>query len=248
MAAASFEEPSGQSGDGEVARGRRPTARRELVGGEIDDHAARLFAERGFAGTSLQDIAEAVGVTRQALYYYVKSKDEILGRLVSEMTDRLVDRMQAIHDDPSLDPPNALHRIAYLTATDRAVNRTRFQLLDRSASALPEHLAESYLSGRRRALAVLRAVVEEGIDAGVFRPVDSRVAALSVLGMCNWVAWWFEPAPDHPVEPVATQIAEGAVAMLRAPDSGADPLSALAAARIHLDQLERHLTGRSPTS
>src|SRR5213079_854717 len=57
------------------------TARRELVENEIYEIAIRLFAERGFAGTSLQDIADALGITRPALYYYVKSKDELLAKL-----------------------------------------------------------------------------------------------------------------------------------------------------------------------
>lgn len=63
------------------------SVRRDLVENEIYDHAARLFAERGFAGTSLQDVADAMGLTRSALYYYVKNKDELLARLVSEITE-----------------------------------------------------------------------------------------------------------------------------------------------------------------
>ena len=62
--------------------GVRGSTRRELVENEMYEHAARLFAERGFAGTSLQDVADAMGVTRPALYYYVKSKDELLSKLV----------------------------------------------------------------------------------------------------------------------------------------------------------------------
>ena len=72
---------------GEPRAGRSGTARRELVENEIYEHATRLFAERGFAGTSLQDIADAMGMTRPALYYYVKSKDELLAKLVTEVTD-----------------------------------------------------------------------------------------------------------------------------------------------------------------
>jgi AcrR family transcriptional regulator len=75
---------------GRRVRGRsvdRPRkARRELVENEIYEHATRLFAERGFAGTRLQDIADALGITRLALYYYVKSKDELLAKLVTEVT------------------------------------------------------------------------------------------------------------------------------------------------------------------
>ncbi|MER5436873.1 helix-turn-helix domain-containing protein, partial [Streptomyces sp. NPDC002588] len=56
----------------------RSTARRELIENEMFEQASRLFAERGFAGTNLGDIAEAMGITRPALYYYVKSKDDLL--------------------------------------------------------------------------------------------------------------------------------------------------------------------------
>lgn len=227
--------------DGDVGNQGRTTARRELVETEIHEHAARLFAERGFAGTSLQDIADAVGITRQALYYYVKSKDEILGKLVADLTSSVVTRTREIRADPGLSHAERLRRIAYLTVTDRARDRTRFQLLDRSASALPEELAAAFLEGRRKALAEVRGVIEDGIAAGEFRALDARVAALSVLGMCNWVAWWYEPAPDHPVEPIANQMADSAVTMLRAEVTAADPRAALAAARASLDLLERHL-------
>ena len=64
---------------------RKP--RRELVEAQIYEQATRLFAERGFAGTSLQDIADAMGMTRPALYYYVKNKDQLLARLVTEITE-----------------------------------------------------------------------------------------------------------------------------------------------------------------
>jgi 2,3-dihydroxybenzoate-AMP ligase len=239
--------PSSGSRNGNRS-GRKTTARRELVETEIHERAAGLFAQRGFAGTSLQDIADSVGITRQALYYYVRSKEEILGRLVSDLTERIVARMHEIRDDPTLGPVQKLRSIAHLLASDRAVNRVRFQLLDRSAAALPADLAAAYLEGRRNALAEVRAVIDAGIEAGAFRWVDSRIAALSVLGMCNWVAWWFEPGPDHPVEPIAAQIAEGAVAMLRATEGtpSADPRAALAAARAGLDHLERLLQPRTP--
>jgi hypothetical protein len=59
------------SGVKETTAGR-PTARRELVENEMFKQASRLFAERGFAGTNLGDIAEAMGITRPALYYYAK--------------------------------------------------------------------------------------------------------------------------------------------------------------------------------
>ena len=50
------------------------------------DHAVRLFGQRGFAGTSLQDVADAAGMTRPAIYHYFASKEQMLSRLVTEVT------------------------------------------------------------------------------------------------------------------------------------------------------------------
>lgn len=63
---------------------------------QIMEEATRLFADRGFAGTSLQDIADATGLTRPALYHYFGSKEELLSRLVSELTEGPADELGEI--------------------------------------------------------------------------------------------------------------------------------------------------------
>lgn len=197
-------------------------ARRELLEKAIFDQAARLFAERGYAGTTPQDIADAVGVTRQNLYYYVKSKEEILSRLVAEMATQNVEGVEALAASEG-SAPDRLRRLARHLVLDRAAHGMRFQMLDRSQSALPPDLAERFLALRRAALAALVRVIEDGIAEGWFRGVDPRVAALSVIGMCNWVAWWYEPGHADPEE-IADQIADGAVAMLsRGSRAAGDP-------------------------
>ncbi len=224
-------------------RSGQSSARRELVEAQIFEEAARLFAERGFAGTTPQDIADAVGISRQSLYYYVESKDEILARLVSEMAVQIVSEMKEIAE-LDLEPPERLRALVQHLVIDRAVNRTRFRLLDRSESALSPELAAEYLQGRRAALAIMVAVIEDGVARGWFRVVESRIAALSVIGMCNWVAWWFEPGPDRPVAPIADQLAEGAVAMLAAPGSStpaSDPRAVVDEIRDQLERLTRML-------
>ena len=228
---------------GSDAEGAR-SPRRELIEAQIYEQAARLFAERGYAGTTPQDIADAAGVSRQGLYYYVRSKEEILQRLVADMTTDAATRVQAVMDEP-LEAPEKLRRLAHMLVIDRATNRTRFRLLDRSESVLPPDLAKEYLSGRRALLKTMTGLIDEGVASGFFRAGDSRVAALSVLGMCNWVAWWFEPSDEHPVEPVATQIADNAVTMLQvgaAASSNSDIREAVQAARSALNDLDAALS------
>jgi AcrR family transcriptional regulator len=227
---------------GGAESGRSP--RRELIEAQIYEQAARLFAERGYAGTTPQDIADAAGVSRQGLYYYVRSKEEILQRLVSEMAVEAATRMQAVVAE-DIDSREKLRRMAYLLVIDRAANRTRFRMLDRSESVLPPDLAEDYLNGRRSLLKLVTDLIDAGIAEGFFRQGDSRVAALSVLGMCNWVAWWFEPSSEHPVEPVARQIADNAVAMLQTSpvmNSSENIRGAVQSVRAALDGLDSALS------
>jgi AcrR family transcriptional regulator len=226
-------------------RGTASTARRELVENELYEHATRLFAERGFAGTSLQDIADALGITRPALYYYVKSKDELLAKLVTEVTNGPLDELTELLARPGLDPVDALRGTVEVLVRRRATQPERFRLLIRSEAELPEGLTAAYDDSRRAVLRTIAEVVEGGIRAGRFRPVDARVAALGVLGMCNWVAWWFHPGGRDTTEAVIAQLADMAVGALQRPDhqipDGEGPAAAIKLLRQDLDHLERLL-------
>ncbi|OLT16180.1 TetR family transcriptional regulator [Pseudonocardia sp. CNS-139] len=228
-----------------VRSARAGTARRELVENELYEHATRLFAERGFAGTNLQDIADALGITRPALYYYVKSKDELLAKLVTEVTNGPLDDLSELVARAELDPVQKLRGIVEIIVGRRATQPARFRLLIRSEAELPEELTAAYDESRRAVLRTIAGVVEDGVRAGRFRPVDSRIAALGVLGMCNWVAWWFHPGGRDTAESVTEQLADMAVGALQRPDGnvldGEGPAAALKMIRQDLDHLERIL-------
>ena len=224
----------------------KPTIRRDLVMTEIYDQATRLFAERGFAGTSFQDIADAVGLTRPALYYYVKSKDELLAKLVAEITEGSAAGITAIARRADLDPATKLHAIMTTSVQRQAQYAARFRLLIRSEAELPDDLARAHEAGRRAVLKAVARVIDQGIEEGVFRPVDARIAALGLLGMNNWVAWWFQPDGKDGAETVAGQLADMAVAALRSRDqdsAAAGPAGMLQQIRQDLDHLERLLPG-----
>ncbi len=211
---------------------------------EICEQASRLFAEKGFAGTNLQDIAEAMGITRPALYYYVKSKDELLARLVTQISEAPSAEIEALGNDETLDPATRLRKIAHLIALQRARQPARFQLLLRSQADLPPAVAKANRLAQRATLTCLVHVMEAGILQGQFRPVDTRTTALAVAGMCNWVAWWHHPGDSHITDTeVADQVSDLAVAMVirseeRTP-AVSGPRAALALLRQDLDYLER---------
>ena len=233
-------QPAAAAGNG------KPTIRRELVMNEIYDQATRLFAERGFAGTSFQDIADAVGLTRPALYYYVKSKDELLAKLVAEITEGSAAGISAITRRADLDPAAKLHAIMTTSVQRQAQYAARFRLLIRSEAELPDDLAKAHEAGRRAVLKAVARVIDQGIEEGVFRAVDARIAALGLLGMNNWVAWWFQPDGKDDAETVAGQLADMAVAAVRSRNqdsAAAGPAGVLQQIRQNLDHLERLLPG-----
>ena len=214
----------------------------ELMEQRLFEVAAQLFTERGFSGTSLQDIADAMGISRPALYYYVDSKEALLDRLAEEIPLRDAARLRAIRTRAELDPRQKLRLIVETHVRSVAAAPERLRMLDRNEQHLSPETAAAYSKARRSVLREITAVIQEGVDAGQFRPLDARTAALGLLGMSNWVAWWFEPAPDHPPEPIVQEIAEMALnAVAAAGDGAATPRDVLRRALDDLTRLERLL-------
>ena len=227
-------------------KGGRSNSRRELVEREIMEQATRLFAEKGLASTTLQDIADATGLTRPALYHYVANKDELFARLVSEIAEEPAVLLHEINQRTDLDPVGKVHEMAMSIALHQTQTLDRFRLLIRSEAELPPTLAETYRQSRRRVLKELVAVVDEGIGQGRFRPADSRVSALGIIGMLNWIAWWHHPGDAESDRAVARQLADMAVNSVLDPSTGDSEPGAervIAQLRQGLDYLEREIRG-----
>jgi AcrR family transcriptional regulator len=215
--------------------------RRRLMEQEIFDHATRLFAERGFAGTNLQDIADAVGLTRSALYYYVKSKDELLARLVAEVTVVAAKDIAKVARHKEKTPSARLREIVDHMVRHQGEQGERFRLLLRSEADLPESIAESYAKNRRAVLRSLSEVIEQGVASGEFRPVTPEVAALGTLGIVNWVSWWYHPGSRFDLEAVCAELSDMAVHSLAAEDgrlASITPLDTVRSLRREIDRLE----------
>jgi AcrR family transcriptional regulator len=222
----------------------RANTRRALVEQEIYEQATRLFAERGFAGTSFQDIADAVGLTRPALYHYVRNKEELLARLVAEFTEDPAADIAAVAGRADADPAQKIHDIVAGTVRRQGEQAAGFRLLVRSDADLPAGIADKYAANRRAVLRSITGVISEGVRSGVFRDVDPRVAAFGVLGIMNWVAWWYQPGGHDDLDRICEELADQAVSGLRSRDGkppAQSPAEAISSLRLELDRLERLL-------
>ena len=219
--------------------------RRGMVEAEILDEAARLFAARGFAATSMQDIATALGTSRPALYHYFAGKDEILARLVQGLaagTRRAVEEASALEGGAEA----KLDRLVRALIAPIAAAPSRFRLI--LTSDLVDQLDHDgqFAAMRHEVFHAVSGVIDEGCASGAFRRCDRNVAAFAILGMINWVAWWYTPARGPEVGELSAVLSEMALASVRAhtAERGAAGVhGVIASMRRDLDFLERVTLG-----
>lgn len=214
--------------------------RRELIVGEVLDTATELFAVKGYEATSLQDIADAVGVSRPALYHYLSSKEDLLVMLVEGVSQSLAEVLGELRERPDLTPSEKISMVTEQLVRQRVQHPGRFRILDRSETVLPEPARTDHAEAKRRVLREVVTIIEEGVRAGQFAPTDSRTTALSVIGMCNWVAWWVRPEDAVRMESIASTIDTLVTRMLSLPaqDAADGAPGLINEIRDRLDRLE----------
>jgi len=187
--------------------------RREATRVAILRAAGRIFRERGFAETSMRDIAEAADLSVANLYLHFAGKDEIL----YFCQDRSLDVMLAAVAEADRLPEAAARLRHVLGAHAEAV-------LDEVEGTVA-HVATEALSGplRRRIVAkrdryehALRELVAAGVASGEFTDGDIPVLTRAMLGALNWTATWFRPEGERSASAVAAAIADYLVRGLRA--------------------------------
>jgi AcrR family transcriptional regulator len=177
--------------------------------------AAGIFSKSGVAATSIQDIADAVGISRAALYYYFTSKEAILERLVRDVSNTPVALLESLQSDTKSSPGDRVRAAAHGLVLWVLDPHSHFNLIDRFESELPDTIAKANAASKRKVLAGMTTLIEEGIRHGQFRAVPARVAAFAIIGMCNWTARWFSPDGTFSAKQIAEMIADLATASVR---------------------------------
>lgn len=164
--------------------------------------AAELFNERGFAATSLDDVAARLNVSKPTIYYYVKSKDDILLSCVRQGLDMTIAGIEASRAAGG----NALDQLrACMQVYARIVMQPFGTCLIRVGDEqLP---AESRKELRRMKSAIdqeFRRLVAQGIEEGAIAPCDPKMGAFMIAGALSWIGRWYQPdgayTPDAIIE------------------------------------------------
>lgn len=219
--------------------------RKELVREQLIDIASELFSTKGYAQTTFNDIAAAIGLGRSAVYHYFRNKEEIVAALVEAEALTPSHQLQDLMAIPDLSPTERLRR----AITDGIVRRlsagSRFLLLSRLETQIPEQLGAEYSKGRRDIYDFYVRCIRDGIASGEFRQTDPKIAAFAVIGMANWTSRWYSPQGARSPEEIAVLIADMALQGLMARDQSLVDVQTLRAAvegiRSQLDRLDQSL-------
>lgn len=159
----------------------------------IMNAAMHLFGKQGFNGTSMRDIANAVGLLPGSLYAHIDGKEALLLEVVTDGISRFIAAV-----DPFVaatgHPLDRLRKMIGAHVEVVADNPERSQVVFHQWRFLgPDNLPNA-IDRRRRYEMCFKQVVEEGVKAGQIRPdLNLRIAVLTILGALNWTPEWFSP-------------------------------------------------------
>lgn len=169
--------------------------------------AARAFVEKGVVQTSLDDIAERLKVTKPAIYYYVKSKEEIIGECLAlghQYDEENILRIAAL-------PVDGLKKLREMMLYyGRAIHHDVFGhfLATVDQYALSETGLAKHRESQRYLFEASRRMILEGIDDGSIRPCDPTTVTFAMVGALNSTTRWFDPKGPRSIDSVIEEIWE----------------------------------------
>jgi len=170
---------------------------------EIRRVATDVFARQGYHGASLRQIAKACEITLGTLYHYYPSKQDLLAELMTDALQPLIDSGHRVREQYSGDPTTqlfeAVRRFVVITleAPQLAI------IADVELRSLTGDNATRALAMRDEYEGIVRTIVTEGRDSGVFHPGDTKMATFAVLAISNQPAYWFHDGGELTAAEVA---------------------------------------------
>jgi len=158
---------------------------------EILKSAAAAFRRRGYHGASVDEIASALEMTKGNLYYYFKNKEEILFACHEYSLDMLLALMTDVLADTA--SPEAKLRRLVLAFVHLILDELHGTALTLDPEALSPVLLKRVIEKRDQFDQGVRAIIQQGIDEGLFKAGDPKLIEFAMMGAINWIPKWFNP-------------------------------------------------------
>jgi AcrR family transcriptional regulator len=180
------------------------------------DAAVRLFSEHGYTGTTMRDIAKAVGLLPGSLYSHIDSKETLLFAIVEGGIEKFL-AIQKL-DEASKEAPDKRLRAAIKAHVDVVAEDPQRMLIVFHQWRFLSDENRARAAGLRRGYAsTYTRILADGVKAKIFRKdVDTRIAVFAILGALNWTPEWYSRSGELSAEKVGDRLADLLISGLRA--------------------------------
>jgi TetR/AcrR family transcriptional regulator, cholesterol catabolism regulator len=173
----------------------------------ILEQALELFSEKGYRETSLQDIADHLGVTRQAFYYYFDSKEDILWSLIERLGKQLLERALPLITEDG-DPEQELFAIMLEHTQTLIKNAAAFKVYFAEREMVDDARNQKLKEGEDEYVHLIAGIIRKGQMHRKFRSGDPVVLALLALGTSNSILRWYKQRGKVKEQDVSQLVAE----------------------------------------
>ena len=171
---------------------------------DILDAAAQVFRQKGFHGSSMADIAEAVNLQKASLYHHVSSKQEILLALLDRALEMLFEQIDVIAKQPLPADENLRQMVqVYLRLLAENSDLSAVLLFEHRSLDPDQHAR--HIPNRDRFESLWRDVINVGVREGSFTCPDVALTVRALMGILNWTLTWYRPDGPLTIEQIADQ-------------------------------------------
>ena len=154
--------------------------------------AKQLFSSKGYRGTTLTDLTSVFDVSRPSIYYYFKSKVDLLSELHEQGFDAASYRFEEVFTS-DMPTREKFRKILELHASNLANDTELIKILFMDIDEMPEKLAREIILRRKAHTNRIIEIYKTGVEEGVFKDIDPKMAVHLLMGACNWLTMWYSP-------------------------------------------------------
>lgn len=187
---------------------------REFKRERVLDSALRLFYEKGYSNTTMEEVASSLDSTKPFIYRYFKNKEALLVAVYERVTDRVFGLLtSAIEADESPDRQLEIFLESFVRENMQSV-MIGMVYMQEEKNLQPSYRA-SINERNKRFDNTLADLIQRGVEKGQFQAKDPKIAALAITGMVRWLQRWYKPTGRLSEDEISEMIVEAAMNSLK---------------------------------
>lgn len=174
---------------------------------QIEQIAGIMFRERGYAATSMRELAAEVGFEPASLYSHYKSKESILRQICFGIADQFFTEIENAVE-ASLPADEKLQQAIEIHVTVIKNNADAFAVFLNDWRYLSEPNLSDFRTLRKSYENIFRSIIKEGIESGIFKEMNEKFAVLTLFASLNWIYHWYKPSDKMSPTEIANNLAD----------------------------------------